>query len=107
MGDIQKLTVSVGNADIADAMSGEHTTTRTLTFNGRVAWALDNLIREGARGCTPITHVGPRWSDYVFKLRKAGVVVETIDEKHEGAYAGSHARYVLRSPVTVLGLVRS
>lgn len=32
--------------------------------------------------------------------------VETIDEKHGGAFAGTHARYVLRSPLRVIETVR-
>ena len=69
---------------------------------GRAAWALLNLLRAGESGCTPIDHPGPRWSDYVFKLRRYGFNVETVDESHSGPFAGSHARYVLRSNVTIL-----
>jgi hypothetical protein len=40
----------------------------------------------------------------VFWLRSHfGVVIETVTEKHGGPYAGTHARYVLRSDVIVLG----
>lgn len=69
---------------------------------GRDAWALLNLLRAGECGCTPITTPGPRWSHYVYKLRKAGFIIETIDENHGGPFAGTHARYVLRSRVTIL-----
>lgn len=69
---------------------------------GRDAWALLNLIQAGERGCTPIDTPGPRWSHYVFKLRRAGFIIETIDESHGGPFAGSHARYVIRSKVTIL-----
>jgi hypothetical protein len=69
---------------------------------GRDAWALQNLLRAGERGCTPIETPGPRWSHYVFKLRRAGFIIETIDEDHGGPFAGTHARYVLRSQVTIL-----
>jgi hypothetical protein len=72
------------------------------TFEGRMAWAMGQLISAGASGCTPITHPGPRWSDYVFKLRREGVSIETVHETHGGAYAGHHARYVLRTRVTVI-----
>jgi Winged helix domain len=77
------------------------------TSHGRTAWALDQLIRAGGEGCTPIDHPGPRWSDYTFKLRKAGISVETITEPHGGSYSGHHAPYVLRSPVTVLEIERT
>lgn len=75
---------------------------RTQKFEGRQAWALAELISAGANGCTPITHPGPRWSAYVLKLRQAGLDIETIRERHEGAYAGHHARYVLHTPVAVV-----
>jgi hypothetical protein len=64
--------------------------------------ALTQLLAAGCGGCTPITHPGPRWSDYVFKLRREGLNIETVTEKHGGIYAGPHARYVLRTPVSVL-----
>ena len=66
-----------------------------VTVRGREAWA-------GERGCTPIDTPGPRWSGYVHDLRKLGIVIETIHEPHQGAFPGSHARYVLRSRVTRL-----
>lgn len=69
---------------------------------GRDAWALKNLMDAGKRGCTPIDHPGPRWSHYVFKLRRAGFIIETIHEDHSGPFAGTHARYVLHSDVTIL-----
>ena len=86
---IKKLVVAIGGGVARE-------------YTGRVAWALNNLVAAGERGCTPIDHPGPRWSDYVHKLRKKGLVVETIDERHAGTYAGSHARYVLRSQVEVI-----
>jgi len=73
-----------------------------LTVNGRDAWALQKLIEAGEAGVTPIDTPGPHWSGYVHKLRKAGPVIETIHEGHGGPFPGRHARYVLRSEVTVL-----
>lgn len=72
------------------------------TVVGRDAWALRNLIDAGANGCTPIDHPGPRWSHYVYKLRSFGFIIETVHEAHGGPFAGSHARYVLRSEVEVI-----
>ena len=69
---------------------------------GRDAWALLNLIEAGKRGCTPITTPGPRWSHYVWKLRGMGFIIETVHEDHGGPFAGTHARYVLHSQVTIL-----
>ena len=73
------------------------------TFKGRFAWALDRLVAAGEKGCTPIDQPAPRWSHYVYGLRRQGVAIETVTENHEGAYAGHHARYVLNVPVTVVG----
>lgn len=73
---------------------------RIIIVKGRDRWALECLMRAGPKGCTPIDYPGPRWSAYIFKLRKAGVNIETIHESHEGPFPGSHARYVLRSIVT-------
>lgn len=75
---------------------------RRWRFTGRVAWALAELVRAGERGCTPIDHPGPRWSAYVFKLRAAGLDIETRHEMHGGPFPGNHARYVLRTPLRIL-----
>lgn len=75
--------------------------TRVLKLNGRDAWTLNELVRCGERGCTPIDNPAPRWSAYVHNLRKEGLRIETITEPHGGTFAGTHARYVLRTPVTI------
>ena len=84
---------------IAAAM---HRAAAIITVAGRDAWALQKLIEAGETGVTPLDTPGPRWSHYVFKLRRAGLVIETIHESHGGRFPGRHARYVLRSAVTVL-----
>lgn len=68
---------------------------RTFDLKGRLGWATAKLVEAGAKGVTPITHPAPRWSGYVFDLRKLGIPIETIMEPHEGNYPGQHARYVL------------
>jgi hypothetical protein len=70
---------------------------RILEPAGREEWALSHLMATGATGCTPISHPGPRWSDYVFKLRRRGLDITTVTEHHDGPFAGTHARYILRS----------
>jgi hypothetical protein len=75
-----------------------------ISVEGRDAWALLQLIEVGDAGCTPIDNPAPRWSHYVWKLRRAGFVIETVTEAHGGPFAGSHARYMLRSKVRVLEL---
>jgi hypothetical protein len=72
------------------------------TAKGRSAWALAELVAAGDAGCTPILRPAPRWSDYVFRLKKLDLVIDTIHEKHGGAYAGTHGLYVLRSPIEII-----
>ena len=73
-----------------------------VTVRGREAWALRALVSSGEKGCTPIDHPGPRWSGYVHDLRKLGIAIETVRERHGGDFPGDHARYVLRSSVQVI-----
>ncbi len=76
---------------------------RSFIVNGRVAWALSELVRAGARGVTPIDMPGPRWAAYVHSLRhERGVDVETLHEEHDGPFPGRHARYVLRSIIEIM-----
>ena len=83
---------------IVEADDGTFATTAT----GRDAWALIELERAGNRGCTPIDNPAPRWSSYVFNLRHGlGLNIETITERHKGPFPGTHARYVLRTPVQI------
>lgn len=70
-----------------------------IVVSGRDRWALEELRKAGAKGCTPIDNPAPRWSAYVFNLRELGVPVETIHEPHGGEFSGTHARYVLRGQV--------
>ena len=71
-----------------------------VVITGRDNWAMEQLIAAGTTDCTPFSHPAPRWSHYIWKLRGEGVDIETIHEKHEGEFPGTHARYVLRSKVT-------
>jgi hypothetical protein len=73
-----------------------------LAFRGRTAWALGALSDAGERGVTPIERPAPRWSAYICLLRRAGLVIETIEEPHGGLFKGTHGRYVLRTPVRVV-----
>lgn len=76
---------------------------RSITLTGRNAWTLSELIRMGAKGCTPIDNPAPRWSAYVHNLRhEYGLGIETIHEPHTGPFPGTHARYVLRSMVSIV-----
>lgn len=72
------------------------------TFAGREAWTLRHLVNAGPRGLTTIDHPAPRWSHYVYKLRRAGLVISTEHEAHKGDFPGHHGRYRLETPVVVV-----
>jgi winged helix domain-containing protein len=72
------------------------------TFSGRDAWALSRLINAGSCGLTTIDHPAPRWSHYIYKLRKAGLTISTDYESHKGEFPGRHGRYRLETPVTLV-----
>jgi hypothetical protein len=75
----------------------------SFTATGRNAWALLELLSAGPNGCTPIDNPGPRWSAYVFNLkREHGLAIETAHESHRGPFPGSHARYILRTTVEIV-----
>ena len=66
---------------------------------GREAWTLDRLAEAGGKGVTPLERPAPRWSGYVYALRRKGVPIETIRQPHKGDYPGQHGRYVLGAEV--------
>ena len=66
-------------------------------FTGRPAWAITQLLNNGSKGLRSIDHGAMQLPYYVFELRRAGIVIKTIMEKHGGPFAGRHARYVLES----------
>jgi hypothetical protein len=77
-----------------------------LRCRGRVAWTLVELIRAGSRGVAPVERPAPRWSDYVAKLRRKGLAIETIKERHGGRFPGRHGRYMLRTSVRLIAIER-
>ena len=73
---------------------------------GQVAKALLALVEAKARGRTAleVASWAYRFGAYIWTLRhEHGLAIETEREDHEG---GWHARYVLRTPVTVLPVFR-
>ena len=84
------------------AVHGTNGSLQIHELAGREEWALSHLLAAGSHGCTPIDTPGPRWSDYVFKLRRRGIDIATITESHDGDFPGHHARYILRSKVNQL-----
>lgn len=72
---------------------------KARSFAGREAWALDQLLKAGKAGVTTLQRPAPRWSHYVYLLRRDGVKIETKHECHGGPFSGHHGRYFLRSRV--------
>ena len=81
---------------------------RTITVTGRECFALEHLIRAGARGITALEAPAIRWAAYVFDLRNDfGLAIETRHEAHKGDFPGSHARYVLHTQVELVAEERA
>jgi hypothetical protein len=93
----------VGNIDYITKLTVRRLDTgEELHLAGREAWCMAQLINVRGGGTTSFERPAPRWSDYVFKLRKRGIPIETIEESHGGPYRGAHARYFLRVAVEVI-----
>lgn len=95
-------TDSAGSANGKYQIVAEIADGPRLRLSGRDAWCLRELVQAGERGCTPIDNPAPRFAAYVHKLRKAGFYIETIHERHSGPFQGLHARYKIRSSVTII-----
>jgi hypothetical protein len=78
---------------------------RLVVVVGRVAWALNELMTAGAAGCSVFDCPAPRWSSYVYRLRKLGIPIETVREPHGGPFAGHHARYFLPTGIRIIEIV--
>lgn len=104
MNGILTLEAQLDVAGAGDAGAGREigADAAVVTVRGRAAWALMELINGGHRGCSYIENPAPRWSGYIHKLRKLGIRVETVRETHGGLFPGKHARYVLRSRITIV-----
>lgn len=74
----------------------------SLTFTGREAWALSQLINAGPAGITTLTNPAPRLGHYIFKLRRAGLSITTEYEHHRGQFPGTHGRYRLETQITIV-----
>lgn len=74
---------------------------REYRIGGRQAWALHELVRMGQKGCSYADNPAPRWPAYIHKLRVLGIEIETRKEKNRGLFPGFHARYVLKSQVSI------
>lgn len=76
-----------------------------FTEVGQVAKVLLALVNAGEAGVTPLAREtwALRLSDHVRKLKnRRGLTIVRLWGKHDD---GRHARYILRSPVTILEII--
>lgn len=76
-----------------------------FTESGQVAKVLLALVHAGEAGITPLAREtwSLRLSDHVRKLKnRYGLVIVALWGRHED---GRHARYVLRSTVTIIEII--
>ena len=74
-----------------------------VTLTGRNAWTLRRLIERGNRGLTAAEcPPGLRLAALVHRLRQAHIPIDATTERHEGQFAGHHARYRLAASVQEL-----
>lgn len=74
-----------------------------FTVTGQTAKALLALVGAGSKGVTALEVAGwaYRFAAYCHDLRhKHGLAIETVHESHD---SGWHGRYVLLSPVQIVG----
>jgi hypothetical protein len=77
---------------------------RICEVEGQEARTLVALHGAGDVGVTAleVSTWALRLAHYVMKLKKLGLTIETVREKHAGPVPGWHGRYILRSHVEVL-----
>ncbi|MDQ0998088.1 hypothetical protein QFZ34_003270 [Phyllobacterium ifriqiyense] len=74
-----------------------------IILKGRVAWTAEQLVKAGSQGITTVQFPGVRLSEHVRVLRHDfGIEIETIVEKHDGPFPGSHGIYKLVTELAVL-----
>lgn len=77
---------------------------RCHTVEGQEARALIALVGAGPVGITAlgVSNWALRLAHYVFKLRRLGLTIDMVRERHGGPAPGKHGRYFLRTPVLIL-----
>ena len=76
-----------------------------FTETGQVAKVLSALVEAGEAGITPLAREtwSLRLSDHVRKLKnRRGLIIVNLWGRHND---GRHARYVLRSPITIIEVI--
>lgn len=81
---------------------------RKIDLDGPLCWVLVQLMDAGPLGCTPgglkAALPGfwmPPLSQLIHRLRKAGVVIETVRTNAPDTGGGLNLRYVLRSEIAI------
>ena len=76
-------------------------TSITLHLKGRLDWTLQELVKAGESGITPLHNPAPRVFHYVMTLRRKGVAIATDMQPHGGDFPGEHGVCRLKSAVTI------
>lgn len=77
---------------------------RTFELEGHIGWTMAQLANAGAQGVATIENPAPRWSAYVYSLRKLEIQIETEMEPNYSHYPGQYTRYRLVCGVNVNAL---
>ena len=79
-------------------------TDRIYEVEGQEARTFTALHDAGDAGITAleVSTWALRLAHYVMKLKKRGLTIEMVREKHAGPVPGWHGRYILRSGVQIL-----
>ncbi|MDG4908441.1 hypothetical protein P9228_18615 [Mesorhizobium sp. WSM4898] len=74
-----------------------------VRLDGRAAWMMKKLVEAGKRGITTLDlPPGVRVSHCVYLLRRAGFIISSPRESHGGPFPGTHSRYCLATPISIL-----
>jgi hypothetical protein len=91
------------SGDLVDAMIAPQPSLEPLpSLTRRAAFFLGEMLAAGRDGISTINYPGVRVGDAIFKLRRAGVEIETNHVAHGGEFAGHHGVYRLKSRVVRL-----
>lgn len=77
---------------------------RICEVEGQEARALTALHDAGAAGITAqeVSTWALRLAHYVMKLKKLGLSIDMVREKHSGPVPGWHGRYFLRTAIQII-----
>jgi hypothetical protein len=77
---------------------------RLYSVEGQESRTLQALVAAGSAGITAleVSTWALRLAHHVWKLKKLGVTIDTVREKHAGPAPGVHGRYILRNSIEIV-----